>query len=218
VDKGIAITPELREYLLAHSLPRSDVHRELVEATRAALGDLSVMQIAEEQGPFLTFLARLVGARRAVEVGTFTGLSALSIAEGLTDDGRLTCFDVNEEYVAVGRPFWERAGVADRIEVVIGPAAGTLAEFRPDGPVDLAFVDADKTGYPRYFELLVRMVRPGGLIVFDNALYFGAVLDGDATDADVRAIREVNALVAVDERVDPVLLNVGDGLLLARVR
>ncbi|MFZ4517253.1 MAG: O-methyltransferase [Microthrixaceae bacterium] len=217
-DKGIPFTEELRSYLLAHSLPRSEVHRDLVVATREAMGDLSIMQIAEEQGPFLTFLARLLGARRAVEVGTFTGLSALCLAEGLTADGRLDCFDLDGDYVAVGRPFWERAGVAERIGVHLGPAAETLAAFEPDGPVDLAFVDADKEGYDTYYELLLPMLRPGGLLVFDNTLYFGAVLDGSHEDPNVRAIRALNDKVAADDRVDTVLLNVGDGLLMARRR
>ena len=127
--KGVAVTPELRSYLLDHSVPQHEAHADLVAATRNALGDLAIMQIAEEQGPFLTWMTRLLGARRAVEVGTFTGLSALCIAEGLAEDGRLTCFDVNEQFVAVGRPFWERAGVADRIDVVIGPAALKAPQF-----------------------------------------------------------------------------------------
>lgn len=216
-DKGIPMTDELRSYLLAHSIPRSAVHAELVAATRQAMGDLSIMQIAEEQGPFMTFLTRLVGARRAVEVGTFTGLSALCIAEGLPVDGHLTCFDISNEYVAVGRPFWERAGVEDRIEVVLGPAVETLAAWEPDGPVDLAFIDADKVSYGRYYERLLELLRPGGLVVFDNSLYFGAVLE-DRDDDNIRAIQAVNDAVAADDRVDAVLLNVGDGLLLARKR
>jgi caffeoyl-CoA O-methyltransferase len=217
-EKGIAFSDGLRDYLLAHSIPRSPVHDDLVAATREAMGDLSIMQIAQEQGPFMTFLTRLVGARRAVEVGTFTGLSALCIAEGLTDGGRVDCFDISDEYVSVGRPFWERAGVADRIEVHIGPAVDTLAGFRPDEPVDLAFLDADKVNYANYYELLLPMLRPGGLVVFDNSLYFGAVYDQAADDENVRAIRAVNDLVAADDRVDAVLLNVGDGLLLALKR
>lgn len=216
-DKGIPMTDELRSYLLAHSIPRSPVHQELVAATREALGDLSLMQIAEEQGPFLTFLARLVGARRAIEVGTFTGLSALCIAEGLTDDGRLTCFDVSDEYVSVGRPFWDRAGVGHRIDVVIGPAVDTLATFDPGGPVDLAFIDADKVSYQRYFDMIMEMLAPGGIIVFDNSLFFGGVLE-ESNDENTSAIRAVNDAVATDDRVDVVLLNVGDGLLLARKR
>ncbi len=216
-SKGVAVTPELREYLLAHSVPGSPARDALVVATREAMGDWAIMQIAEEQGPFLTWLARLLGARRAVEVGTFTGLSAMCIAEGLADDGRLTCFDVNDEYVSVGRPYWEQAGVAGRIDVVIGPAAETLAAFSTDEPLDLAFLDADKGGYLTYYELLVPLLRPGGVVVFDNSLYFGQVVR-DSSDPDVLAIQAVNARVAADPRVDTVLLNVGDGLLMARKR
>jgi len=215
--KGITVTDELVEYLLAHSIQRSDVHRELVEATTAEMGDWSIMQISPEQGPLLTFLARLIGAREAIEIGTFTGLSALCIAEGLTDDGHLTCFDVSDDYVSVGRPYWERAGVADRIEVIIGSAAETLAEFQPVRPVDLAFIDADKPGYATYFELVLERMRPGGLVVFDNSLYSGAVLD-PTDDANTQAIMAVNDLVAADDRVETVLVNVGDGLLMARKR
>ena len=213
--KGIPVTPELVDYLLDHSLPRTDVHRDLVARTHDAMGDRSITQISPEQGPLLTFLARLIGAREAIEIGTFTGLSALCIAEGLGDDGHLTCFDISDEYVSVGRPFWERAGVADRIDVVIGPAAETLAAFTPPRPVDLAFIDADKTGYGTYYELVLERLRPGGLVVFDNSLYFGAVLS-PSEDESIRAIQAVNDAVAADERVETVLLNVGDGLLMAR--
>ena len=216
-DKGISMTDDLRSYLVAHSLPRSPAHTDLVAATRTAMGDLAIMQIAEEQGPFLTLLARLTGTRRAVEVGTFTGLSALCIADGMDDGGRLDCFDISDEYVSVGRPYWERAGVADRIQVHIGPAVETLAAFEPDQPVDFAFIDADKVSYQRYFDLILEMMRPGGLIVFDNSLYFGAVLE-PSDDESITAIRAVNDSVAADDRVDVVLLNVGDGLLLARKR
>lgn len=216
-EKGLVMTPELREYLLAHSIPRTDVHRRLVAATAEALGDTAIMQIAAEQGPLLTFLARLVGARTAVEVGTFTGLSALCIAEGLGPDGELTCFDISEEWVSIGRPYWEEAGVADRIEVVIGPAAETLAAWTPPRPVDLAFIDADKPGYPTYYELLVERMAPGGLIVVDNALFSGAVLDDASDDDNVVAIRAFNEMVAADDRVDTVLVNVGDGLVCIRV-
>jgi caffeoyl-CoA O-methyltransferase len=216
-SKGVAVTAELREYLLAHSVPGSPARDALVVATREAMGDWAIMQIAEEQGPFLTWLARLLGARRAVEVGTFTGLSAMCIAEGLTDDGHLTCFDINDEFVSVGRPYWAQAGLSDRIDVVIGPAAETLAEFTTDEPLDLAFLDADKGGYLTYYELLVPMLRPGGVVVFDNSLYFGEVVN-DSTDPDVIAIKAVNNHVAADTRVDTVLLNVGDGLLMARKR
>lgn len=217
-EKGLPVTPELRRYLLDHSLPRTDVHRRLVQLTAEQLGDTAIMQIAEEQGPALTFLARLIGARVAVEIGTFTGLSALCIAEGLPDDGRLTCFDVSSEWTDMGRPFWEEAGVADRIEVVIGPAAERLAARSFDPPIDLAFIDADKTGYPAYLDLVLERMRPGGLVVVDNTLFGGAVLDPAASDESVVAIRAFNDAVVADDRVDVVLLNVGDGLSCLRKR
>ena len=216
-NKGIQPTDELLAYVLEHSIPRREVHRRLVAETEERLGDTSRMQISEEQGPLLTFLARLVGARQAVEVGTFTGLSALCIAEGLADGGRLTCFDLSEEWTTIGRPYWEEAGVADRIELVLGPAAQTLAARTFDPPVDFAFLDADKGGYLTYLELLLERMRPGSLIVVDNALYGGAVLDPSA-EGNPAEIRRFNDEVASDERVDATLVNVGDGLMLLRVR
>ncbi|HLU42215.1 MAG TPA: O-methyltransferase [Microthrixaceae bacterium] len=216
-NKGIQPTDELIEYVLAHSIPRTEVHRRLVEETERRLGDRARMQISVEQGPLLTFLVRLVGARRAVEIGTFTGLSALCIAEGLPPDGQLTCFDVSEEWTSIGVPYWEEAGVADRIERVIGPAAETLEAHPFDGPVDFAFIDADKAGYLTYVDLLLERMRPGGLIVADNALFGGAVLDPDA-EGNPAEIRRFNDHMAADERVDAVLVNVGDGLMLLRVR
>ena len=216
-SKGVAVTAELRQYLLDHSVSGSSAREALVAATREAMGDWAIMQIAEEQGPFLTWLARLVGARRAVEVGTFTGLSAMCIAEGLADGGRLTCFDVNDDYVSVGRPFWAQAGPMTTSILSASPAAETLAEFTTDEPLDLAFLDADKGGYLTYYELLVPMLRPGGVVVFDNSLYFGEVVK-ESMDPDVIAIQAVNDHVAADPRVDVVLINVGDGLLMARKR
>ena len=215
--KGIEVTEELRKYLLDHSLPRTDVHRRLVEVTRESLGDTAIMQIAEEQGPLLTFLVRLTGARNAVEVGTFTGLSALCIAEGLPADGRLTCFDISDEWTSVGVPYWQEAGVAERIELVIGPAAETLAARTFDEPLDFAFIDADKAGYPTYVDLVLERMRPGGLIVTDNALFSGAVLDPDA-DGSVREMQQFNDAIVDDDRVECVMVNVGDGLALLRKR
>jgi caffeoyl-CoA O-methyltransferase len=214
-NKGVAVTAELRSYLVAHSMAQPSVNAELVEATRRAMEGLAIMQIAEEQGPFLTWLARLIGTQCAVEVGTFTGLSALCIAQALGDTGHLTCFDINDDYVCVGRPFWKQAGVDHLIDVVIGPAATTITTFHPDSPIDFVFIDADKDGYRTYYELLLPMMRSGGIILFDNALYFGAVLT-DSKDADVTAIKALNDHVANDSRVESVLLNVGDGLLMAR--
>jgi caffeoyl-CoA O-methyltransferase len=175
------------------------------------------MQIAPEQAPFLRFLTTLVGARTAVEVGTFTGLSALSIARGLPPDGRLICCDVSTEYTDIARRFWHRAGVADRIDLRIGPAAQTLAALPTEPHIDLAFIDADKTGYPIYWAELVPRMRPGGVIAVDNVLRGGRVLDpGD--DADDAAIVAFNDLVRRDERVESVMLPLADGLTLARRR
>jgi len=216
--KGIEVTDGLIDYLLAHSLPRSDAHQDLVRVTWDTMGDRAGMQISPEQGPFLTLLVRLVGVRTAVEVGTFTGLSALCIAEGLADDGRLTCFDISEEFTSVGRRHWERAGVSDRIDLIIGPASDTLAAFSPPEPIDFAFIDADKGGYRTYYERILELTRPGGLIVVDNALWGGAVADPLSERPQVEVIRDFNDAVAADDRVDATLLNVGDGLMLARKR
>jgi caffeoyl-CoA O-methyltransferase len=166
----------------------------------------------------MTFLTRLVGARTAVEVGTFTGSSALSIALGLPDDGRLICCDVSEEFVSIGRPHWEAAGVADRIEVRIGPAAETLAAMPEEPHIDLSFIDADKTGYVDYYELLVPRTTANGVIVVDNVLQDGRVLDADDHETNTDAIRRFNDHVASDTRVDAVMLNVADGLTLIRRR
>jgi caffeoyl-CoA O-methyltransferase len=216
--KGIQVTDELVAYLLEHSIPRRDVHRRLVRATAERLGDTAIMQIAQEQGPLLTFLAKLIGARQAVEIGTFTGLSALCIAEGLAEGGKLTCFDVSEEWTSVGVPFWQEAGVSDRIELVIGPAAETLAAHGFDEPIDFAFIDADKEGYGTYLDLVLERMRPGGLVVADNALFFGAVLEDPPPDDNAAAIAAFNSRVAGDDRVDCTLVNVGDGLMLIRKR
>ena len=176
------------------------------------------MQIPREQGSFMTLLARLVGARLAVEVGTFTGYSALSIALGLPEDGRLICFDISEEWPAIGRPHWEAAGVSDRIELRVGPAAERLAELPPDPVIDLVFLDADKPGYLGYFEELLPRVRPGGLIVADNVLANGDIVDGSSEQSNVIALREFNDRVAADDRVDVVMVNIADGLSLIRKR
>ncbi len=217
--KGITMTDELREYMLAHSdPPRSDVHRRLMERTAQEMGDLSMMQIAAEQGPWLTFTARSMGVSNAVEVGTFTGYSALCIAEGLAPGGKLHCLDIDADFVHIGRPFWQEAGVADRIEVTIAPALETLQALPHDDPIDFAFIDADKENYCAYYEELLGRVAPGGLIVADNTLWAGAVLDESVDDSSTVAIRQFNDMVAADERVDSLMVNIGDGLMLARKR
>jgi caffeoyl-CoA O-methyltransferase len=217
-DKGITMTRELRDYLVGHSIPPTTHHAGIVDDTLTAANEWSIMQIPREQGPLMTLFARLVDARLAVEVGTFTGYSALCIAQGLVDGGRLICFDISEEWPAVGRPHWDAAGVGDRIEVRVGPAAERLHELEGGDPIDLVFLDADKPGYIGYYETLLPLMRPGGFIVSDNVLYMGAVLEEANTDDNVVALRAFNDHVAADPRVDVVVVNVADGLSLVRKR
>ncbi|MEV1144129.1 O-methyltransferase [Micromonospora sp. NPDC049799] len=213
--KSIPLTEDLHAYLVAHGSPPDQIMRELIEETRAALPDDAQMQVAPEQAAFLTFLTRLLGARRAVEVGTFTGLSSLAIARGLVDGGRLTCFDISEEYTGIARRYWTRAGVDDRIDLRIGPAGETLRELPYEREIDVAFIDADKTGYPIYWSELVPRMRPGGVIAVDNVLRGGRVIAPG--NADDRAIAAFNDEVLADVRVDAVMLPIADGLTLARV-
>jgi caffeoyl-CoA O-methyltransferase len=176
------------------------------------------MQIAPEQGAFLEWLTRLLGATTVVEVGTFTGYSSICLARGLAPGGRLLCCDVNEEWTALAREYWARAGLDDRIELRLAPATETLAALPHDPPVDLAFVDADKEGYPAYVELLAERVRPGGVIALDNTLWGGAVADASVDDTTTTLLRELNTGLVGDERFDTVLLPLGDGLTLLRRR
>lgn len=211
--KSFLLSAGLFDYLVASSTQPDAVAQSLIAET-AALGGVSRMQVAPDQGLFLTLLARLIGARRAVEVGTFTGYSALCLARGLVDGGRLTCCDISEEWTAVGRRHWEAAGISDRIDLVIAPAAETLAALG-DEPIDLCFIDADKGGYATYWDLLVPKVRPGGLLLVDNVLWSGQVLDPANQTADTVALRAFNTKVAADDRVDVVLLPIADGLTFA---
>jgi caffeoyl-CoA O-methyltransferase len=213
--KPLPLTPELHAYLVAHGSPPDEIIRDLAEETRAVLPDQATMQVAPEQAAFLTFLTRLLGVRQAVEVGTFTGLSSLAIARGLPEGGRLTCFDISEEYTGMARRYWARAGVDDRIELRIGAAGDTLRELPQERYLDFAFIDADKTGYPVYWAELVPRMRPGGVIAVDNTLRGGRVLAPQ--NADDRAIAAFNDEVLADVRVDAVMLPVADGLTLARV-
>lgn len=208
---------ELHAYLVEHGEPPDALQRELAEETRA-LGGIAVMQIAPEQGALLTLLARALGARRAVEVGTFTGYSALCIARGLPEEGELLTCDTSEEWTRVARRYWERAGVADRIRLALGPAAETLRALPEEERFDLAFIDADKESYPVYYEEILRRTRPGGLVLVDNVLWGGRVIDPGDDEPSTRAIRRFNDRVAKDERVDRVMLPVADGLTIARKR
>ena len=216
--KSIGLSPGLHAYLLEHGTPPDAVLATLIERTEAELGDLSRMQIAPEQGAFMTLLTRLIGARTAVEVGTFTGYSALCIARGLADGGRLTCCDVSEEWAAIAQDAWAAAGVADRIDLRIAPALETIAAMPEAEHVDLAFIDADKEHYLDYYEALLPRLRRNGLLLVDNTLWSGAVIDPGARDASTVAIRAFNDVVAADDRVDTVMLAVSDGLTLLRKR
>jgi caffeoyl-CoA O-methyltransferase len=215
--KSFFLTPELHRYLVDHGTPPDALQEELIEET-AKLGGIAMMQIAPEQGAFMTMLTRVIGARRAIEVGTFTGYSALCIARGLQAGGRLLCCDVSDEWTSIGRRFWERDGVADRIELRLGPALDTLQSLPVEPAFDLAFIDADKQNYPNYYEQVLTRLRPNGVILVDNVLWGGRVTDPEAEDADTKAIRAFNDRVASDDRVDTGMLTLGDGLTLARKR
>ncbi|MFH8571391.1 O-methyltransferase [Streptomyces sp. NPDC017993] len=205
------------DYVLAHNPPLDPDQRALVETTHREFPESAGMQSAEEQGPLLAFLVRLIGARRVVEVGTFTGFSALSMARALPADGTLIACDVSEEWTAYGREAWAKAGVADRIDLRIAPALETLKALPAEPHIDLAYLDADKGGYIAYWEELVPRLRPGGLIVADNVLFHGGVVDPEATGS-ARAIKEFNDHVVADERMEAVMLTVADGVTLARKR
>ncbi|MER7791043.1 class I SAM-dependent methyltransferase [Streptomyces sp. NPDC097640] len=203
--------------MLRHNPPLDSVQRELVEVTHARLPDYAGMQSAQEQGPLLAFLVRLTGARHIVEVGTFTGFSALSMAQALPAGGRLIACDVSEEWTAYGREAWAKAGVADRIDLRIAPALDTLRAMPAEPHIDLAYLDADKGNYIAYWEELVVRMSPGGLIVADNTFFHGSVVDPEAKGSGA-AIKAFNEHVAADTRVEAVMLTVADGLTLARRR
>jgi caffeoyl-CoA O-methyltransferase len=205
----VQVTEELHDYMVAHGTPLDEIATDLVAETRQ-LGEVSGMLTTADQAALLTMLTRLISARRAVEIGTFTGFSALAISRGLPDDGQLICLDASEEWTSIGRRYWERAGVASRIELRIGDGHDLAAAL--NGEFDLAFVDADKPGYIDYFERLVPLIRPNGLLLFDNTLAGGRVVDSDGPVDR----KEFNEHIAKDDRVDVVMLGIGDGLTLVR--
>ncbi len=207
----------LHDYVLAHTTAGDAVDGSLSDATRE-LGGVARMQVARDTGVFLSMLVSAVRPRLAVEVGTFTGASALAIARALPDGGRLLCCDVSEEWTAIARRHWEAAGVSDRIDLVIAPAIQTLRALPDDTPVDFAFIDADKTGYLAYYEELVPRLSDHGLLVVDNVLWSGRVMDPSVFDDDTVALREFNSRVMADDRVDVVMLSVGDGVSVVRRR
>ena len=207
----VQVTDQLHDYMVAHGMPLDEIAAELVAETQK-LGSAAVMLTTADQAALLTTLTRLISAKRAVEIGTFTGFSALAISRGLPDDGELICLDVSDEWTSIGRRYWERAGVASKIDLRIGDAHESAAKL--DGEFDLAFVDADKPDYVEYFEHLVPRIRPNGLLLFDNTLAGGRVVGVHEEDPVDR--KEFNAHVAADDRVDVVMLGIGDGLTLVR--
>ena len=213
--KFITLTPKLYEYLVAHGHNGDPIRAELAAGT-AKLGPISLMQIAAEQGTFMAILAGAIGARSAVEVGTFTGYSALCVARALPADGKLLCCDVNEEWTSLGRRYWERAGVANKITLKLAPAAETLKALPASHTFDFAFIDADKTNYATYYEEILKRMRPSGLILLDNVLWSGRILDESVQDTDTQALRKINDFIAQDARVEAVMLAVADGLTIVR--
>ena len=216
---SLALSPALYDYLLSVSLRESDVQRRLREET----GRLAerAMQIAPEQGQFMALLVELTGAQRALEIGTFTGYSALSVAQALPATGRLIACDVSEEWTAIGRRYWAEAGVADKIDLRIAPALKTLQGLLADGEADrfdMAFIDADKENYEAYYEACLQLMRPGGLILIDNVLWDGSVIDPAKQDADTQAIRALNEKLHEDERITLSMIPLADGLTLCRKR
>jgi len=215
--KYTALDDELHRYLVEHGARQDDVLRRLADET-AALGDVAVMQIAPDQGALITLLVRAIGARRALELGTFTGYSAICIARGLPDDGRLLACELSEEWAKVARRYFAEAGVADRVELRLGPALDTLRALGDDESFDFAFIDADKQTYLEYYEAVLNLLRPGGLMLIDNVLRGGAVLDSDDDSAANGVVKELNDRVAADDRVDVAMIGVADGITLALKR
>ncbi|MFE3455062.1 O-methyltransferase [Nonomuraea sp. NPDC059194] len=211
--KASYLSPAVGQYIMAHSTRPDDLLDQLAAETREATGTHAGMQISPDQGRFLTMITQLIRPALAVEVGTFTGYSSLCIARGLSG-GRLRCFDVSEEWTSIARRYWEKAGVASRITLTIGPAADALREL--DEEIGLAFIDADKAHYPAYYELVMERLRPGGVIMVDNTLWSGYVADPSYEDATTRGMREFNDLVMNDPRVTSVILPIADGLTMIR--
>jgi predicted O-methyltransferase YrrM len=209
---------ELMEYVVAQGSTPDEVTLKLIRETRATLGDRAGMLIPPIEAALMTFLTRLINARQAIEIGTFTGYSSIAIARGLGPGGKLLCCDVSEDWTAIAQRYWQRAGVHDLIELRLAPAAETLRALPRRPHFDLAFIDADKTGYCTYWEELVMRMRPGGLLVADNVLRDGRVVAPISGDRDTLAICEFNEKVLADNRVDSVMLPIADGITLARKR
>lgn len=217
--KAIALTDEVYEYLVRVGVREHPVLRSLREATARQTGDAAGMQISPDQGALMALLVQICGARRALEVGTFTGYSALAVALALPEDGRLVACDVSQEWTSIARKFWAEAGVAYKIDLRLAPALQTMDALLAAGEAssfDFAFLDAEKTEYDSYYERTLSLLRPGGLVAIDNVLWSGRVADPAAQDANTRALRALNDKVHADSRVDAVLIGIADGIFLAR--
>nr|WP_298683606.1 class I SAM-dependent methyltransferase [uncultured Dongia sp.] len=218
MGKQLQVTERLYNYILEFGF-RDDPLLQELRAETAKL-PASMMQISPEQGQFMALLAQLMGVKKAIEIGTFTGYSSLSVARALPADGRLICCDVSEDYTAVARRYWAKAGVAGKIDLRLAPALETLAALKKTDAAsfDMAFIDADKTNYQNYYEAVLDLLRPGGVMLIDNVLWGGDIADPAAKDAETLALRKLNSFVATDSRVDFCLLPVADGLTIARKR
>ncbi|RYU57754.1 SAM-dependent methyltransferase [Methylolobus aquaticus] len=215
-NKSVGLSDPLYQYLLTNSVRESPLLAELREETSALPG--AGMQITPEQGQFMALLVRLTGTRRIIEIGVFTGYSSLAMALALPEGGQLVACDINPDWTAIAQGYWTRAGVADRIELRLGPALQTLDSLLASGEAghfDLAFIDADKTAYDGYYERCLELLRPGGLILIDNVLWGGRVADATHSDPDTIAIRALNAKIRDDQRVSCSLVPIADGLMLA---
>ena len=216
-DKFTELTPELHRYAVAHSSFRDGAVPE-VERAGEEMGDLALMQIAGDQAALITILVRAIDARRALEVGTFLGYGAIAIARGVPPDGELICCELDEDYAARAREHLDRAGLGDRVEIRVGPAAETLSAIGDEGGFDFAFIDADKSSYPEYYEQCLRLLRPGGLIMLDNVFMAGRILKSPPPDDQTRILAELNDRLAADDRVVVAMLGIADGVTLALKR
>jgi caffeoyl-CoA O-methyltransferase len=203
------------DYLAGHSTPPDALLRDLISETAERFPDRARMQIGQQQGTFLTMLAGLMGARHVVEVGTFTGYSSICLARGMATDGELICCDISEEWTSLARTYWQKAGLADRIDLRLGPALDTLRALPAGAWLDLAFIDADRAGLTGYWDELVPRLRPGGVILVDNVLLHGRIFDPEP-DAEARAVRRFNEHARADDRVVLAMLPIADGLTVAR--
>ena len=211
--RSFFLEDELLDYIISHSAPADQVQEALIEET-AELGWVARMQISVDQGNFLTMLVKAVRPKFAVEIGTFTGFSSISIARGLPEDGSLLCCDVSEKWTAIARTYWERAGLNDKIELVLAPAMETLDSLSEDTKIDFAFIDADKGNYRNYYEAVLSRLSNHGMIVIDNVLWSGRVIDESANDEDTHAIKDFNSHIRNDDRVTCTMLSIGDGVSL----